>query len=154
MKYCPVLLTLFLLGCSQNMPMPVVDFDQPGWQVWTGQALWQPPGDTPSVAGDILISLHESGDRFIELIKGPVAVFSAQTHSKFWWLKLIDRGDAYSGKGKPPARFIWFYLPELVDQCDDKSVKHWQVEYPNAETLVLTNKLSGEKITLVMDQAI
>ncbi len=145
---------LFLISCSQNITMPTVDLQQAGWQVWTGQALWQPPGNKPRIAGDMLISLHQNGDRYIELIKGPVAVFSAQTHADHWSLKLIDRGDAYAGNGNPPKRFVWFYLPEMIRQQGQKPLKHWQVNFPDANTIVLHNKASGEAITLVLDQAL
>jgi len=142
---------LTLMACAQQ-PMPTINLQTEGWQLWFGQALWQPPKDRPRVAGDILLALHSNGDRFIELTKTPVVIFSAQTHGQQWSLSTIDRDRAVRGRGQPTERFVWFYLPQYLA---DKSAlpSGWEVS-DQGDMVDFSNPKTGETIRLVLDRAL
>ncbi len=120
----------------------------PGWTVWTGQALWQPPGDNPRIAGELVAAQNSSGDVVVSFSKASLTIFTAQVAGSDWRLDFIARR-SYGGHGGPPKRFVWFRLPGILEGGD--APEKWQLERPYDDELVMTNPSSGESITVVLD---
>lgn len=128
--------------------MPSVDLADTGWSVWTGQALWQPPGDRPRIGGEFVAAKHSNGDVLVSFSKASLTIFTAQVADTTWRLDFIERRP-YGGNGKPPGRFVWFRLPEILDGGD--APDKWNLERPHDDELSMTNPSSGESITVVLD---
>ena len=140
---------LLVLGaCATARPMPEIDLASPGWKVWTGQAAWQPPGDRPKVAGELVVARHDSGDVLVSFAKPPLPIFTAQTADAVWRLDLAGQ-KSYGGSGRPPGRFVWFSLPGILE--GQAAPKKWTVERPYPDEVVLRKTGGGETIRVVLD---
>jgi hypothetical protein len=154
LRLCRELLASFALvaalaGCASAPPLPSVDLDAPGWTVWTGQAVWQSRSDRPAIAGELIVARHESGDVLISFAKPPLEIFTARTSGTWWRLDFVDREKPYSGSGRPPRRFIWFRMPELLAGAPPPEA--WLVEETEAGELSLANRRTGESLRIVLD---
>jgi len=143
------LLLLSLVACAGAPPLPKVDLTDPAWQVWTGQALWKPGEERPALAGDLLTARHENGDIFVSFTKTPLPLFTARTADAIWRIDFVERDRSYSGKGTPPTRFVWFYLPEML--AGAPAPPSWTLAREPADELLLTNAHTGESIRIVLD---
>lgn len=142
---------LLVCGCAHAPVMSEVDLSTAQWRVWSGQALWEPGREQPSVVGEVLLALHETGDTYINLAKPPLEIFAAQTHGRTWSVHLIENDKTHRGRGKPPKQFIWFYLPSvLAGQAALDS--HWQVDKLDDRIWTFANSAGKEKIRLVLDE--
>jgi hypothetical protein len=135
-------------GCATARPMPQVNLEAPGWSLWTGQAVWQPPGERPRVAGELVAARNVNGDVLVSFSKPPFPVFTAQTAGSLWRLDITGRR-SYGGSGRPPKRFVWFWLPAMLD--GGPAPGRWQLERPFDDELLLVNQRSGESIRVVLD---
>ncbi len=138
-----------LVGCSSVTPLPEVDLNAPGWTVWTGQALWKAEASQPAIAGEIVLARHQNSDVLISFAKPPVPIFTAQTYGKRWTIDLIHNQRSHSGTNGPPARFVWFQIPALIQ--DSTMPKGWQVDAEDDSIWQLRNPDSGESIRVVLD---
>lgn len=148
---CRVATAVLLLSvgaCATARPMPEIDLASDGWKVWTGQALWQPPGDRPRVAGELMVARHSSGDVMVSFAKPPLPIFTAQTADRVWRLDVAGQ-KSYGGSGRPPRRFVWFSLPEILE--GRPAPKKWTVERPYPDEVVLRKTGGGETIRVVLD---
>jgi len=141
---------LVFAGCSTVGPLPRVDLDDPSWSVRTGQALWKPRSDRPQLAGELIVARHTAGWVFVSFSKPPLPIFTAQTDDASWRIDFVERGRSYSGSGRPPKRFVWFRLPELID--GSAAPPGWGVERPTDDEIVLENPRTGEVIRVVLDR--
>jgi len=148
-----VLLSGFLVGnllsCATNVPFPEVDLSAPGWEVWRGQALWKPQSDKPAIAGEIVLARNNNGDVLISFAKPPVPIFNAQTSGNRWKIDFVYSQQTHTGKGSPPARFIWFQIPALLEGA--AAPKGWRASVTDDTTWEIENPDSGEAIRLVLD---
>ena len=148
-------LALFLsvacaVGCSRIVSLPEVDLDDPKWTIWEGQALWTPRSDMTALAGDLIVGRTEDRDILVNFSKSPFPIFTCQSTGTRWRIDFIDKGRSYSGFGRPPKKFVWFQLPDLLEGASPP--KHWEVgEEPDKDWLLL-NKKTGEKIRVVLDR--
>lgn len=149
-RNCLLLVAFILASCAQQ-PLPQVDLQNSNWQVLRGQASWQPAGDRPRIAGDVLIATDNAGNSYIEFSKTPVAIFTAQIHNSRWALNMIASSATHHGRGTPPKRFIWFYVPDFVMKHTPLPDSNWSFEYKSGDTVILKNPKTGENIRLVMD---
>jgi hypothetical protein len=140
--------TLMAWGCATARPMPQVDLEAPGWSLWTGQAVWQPAGERPRVAGELVAARHVNGDVLVSFSKPPFPIFTAQTAGTLWRLDITGRR-SYGGSGRPPKRFVWFWLPAMLGGGPAPGM--WQLDRPLEDELLLTNSRSGESIRVVLD---
>lgn len=101
-------------GCAVA-PLPPVDLDAAGWETRRGQAVWHPPGDRPSIVGELRYALRREGDVWIELAKPPFSIFAARAAGSRWEIKLFDRKRPYRGRGEPPRRFVWLHVPGWIE---------------------------------------
>ncbi len=143
------LLVIALFGCSIGIRLPEVDLTEPGWTVWSGQALWKAETNRPAIAGEILLARHLNGDVLISFSKPPVPIFTAQTFGEKWKINFIHTQRMHAGRGGPPARFVWFQIPSLLQ--DATAPKGWHVMTMDEPIWELQNPESGEHIRLVLD---
>jgi hypothetical protein len=137
-----------VLGCTTARPMPEVDLEQPGWTLWIGQAIWQPAGEQPRVAGELIAARHAGGDVLVSFAKPPLPIFTAQTAGSWWRLDVTGRR-SYGGSGRPPKRFVWFRLPAVLD--GGPAPPGWRLERPAHDELVLHHETRDEWIRVVLE---
>ncbi|MBT8340820.1 MAG: hypothetical protein KJP07_12465 [Desulfatitalea sp.] len=142
-------LVLLLAGCAGVPVLPEVDLSAPGWRVVTGQALWTAGAGKPPVAGELIIARHTGGDRLISFSKPPIPMFTAQTAGSWWRIDFVERGRTYSGRGRPPERFVWFTLPEVL--AGGAPPKGWRLTAQHQRRWSLVNRSRGEEILMVVD---
>lgn len=146
----PTLLLLAGLGCATaGVPLPEVDLSGPGWTVWTGQALWRPGARRPALAGELIVARRDDGDVLVSFSKPPLPLFTAQTSGGRWRIDFVAKGRAYGGRGRPPKRFVWFRLPEIL--AGAPAPPRWEVGRPADGEWTLVHRGRGETIRLVLD---
>ncbi len=109
-----VLLMSSCTGCHTLSPLPSVNLKEPGWTVLEGQAVWRTTRKAPELAGEVLLATQSGARAFVQFSKAPFPMLVAQTTTNAWQVELPARNKRYSGRGKPPARLIWLYLPALL----------------------------------------
>lgn len=139
-----------LVGCSRIIILPEVDLDDPKWTIWEGQALWTPRSDLTALAGDLIVARDPGGDVLVSFSKSPFPIFTAQTAGNMWRIDFIDKGRSYYGIGRPPKKFIWFRLPDLLEGASPP--KQWEVEETAEAEWHLFNRKTGETIRVVLDR--
>ena len=137
-------------GCSRIVSLPEVDLDDPKWTIWEGQALWTPRSDLTALAGDLIVGRTENEDILVSFSKSPFPIFTCQSTGTRWRIDFIDKGRSYSGFGRPPKRFVWFQLPDLLEGASPP--KHWDVGEETDNDWLLFNRKTGEKIRVVLDR--
>ncbi len=140
----------WLVGCSRIVSLPEVDLDDPKWTIWEGQALWTPRSDLTALAGDLIVARTEDEDVLVSFSKSSFPIFTCQTTGTRWRIDFIDKGRSYSGLGRPPKKFVWFQLPELLEGASPP--KHWEVNEKTDNEWLLLNRKTGEKIRVVLDR--
>lgn len=140
----------WFVGCSRMVSLPEADLDDAKWTVWEGQALWTPRSGLPALAGDLIVARTEGEDVLVSFSKSSFPIFTCQTTGTRWRIDFIDKGRSHSGFGRPPNKFVWFRLPELLEGASPP--KHWQVEEAADNEWLLFNRKTGEKIRVVLDR--
>jgi hypothetical protein len=102
------------VSCRTARPLPPADFSSPGWSVCQGQAVWKPSKNRPELAGDLLLATNINGNYVIQFSKTPFTLASAQVAEGTWQIKFGGGRHSWSGRGAPPARFVWFQLPRAL----------------------------------------
>jgi len=129
-------------GCGTLPALPPADLDAAGWRVQQGQAVWQPPGKRPELAGDLLLATNGSGGLFVSFSKAPFSLVTARVEGGDWQ---IDFGSAdYTGRGRgtPPTRFAWFQLPKVL--AGAPATRPWNFTRYGANNWRLENAQTGE----------
>lgn len=129
--------------------MPEADLSDPGWRVWAGQALWKPGSDRPQLAGDILVAQRKDGETFVSFSKAALPLFTARSTGSGWWIEFVERGRSYSGRGKPPDRFVWFRMPDVLQ--GDAELDGWEIQDVASDEKILTNPRTGERVQMIID---
>ena len=130
--------------------MPVVDLDQPGWEVWTGQFSWQRPAGGGPLAGELLAALHTDERLVVSLSKAALPLLTAVSGPGGWRIEFAEENGARSGVGRPPDRFIWFRLPRLLTD-HTSAIDGWSVQWQGADELLLENRWSEERVRVIVD---
>lgn len=107
------LLLLECISCRTGAPLAPADLSLPGWQLRQGQAVWKPSRDRPELAGDLLLAVNTNGDYLVQFSKTPFTLASAELRGSRWQIAFGPR--AWSGRGAPPTRFVWFQLAPLIE---------------------------------------
>lgn len=110
----PALLAGVWLLCGCATPKDLFTASGPGWKIQTGQALWQPEGKRPQIAGDLLLAGNGAGSYLIQFDKSPISLASAQVTSNHWLIRFPQVQRSFSGRGPGPTRFIVLYLPRAL----------------------------------------
>lgn len=138
-----------LTGCQTTARLPPVNITEPGWQLREGQSLWRSERDEPEIAGEIIVASHLNGHSLVQFIKTPLPLLTAQTTQEAWRIEFIPEKRIISGKGQPPAHFIWLHLaraltgtpPPTPLRFDKVSESSWRLE----------NSATGELLTVYLN---
>lgn len=113
-----LLFAMFLLtgapGCRTVPPLPQFDLSETGWKVRNGQALWHVPQGKTEVAGEVIVATGTGGRSFVQFSKAPFSIVIARASSHQWEVQFPPRNKHYSGRGAPPSRLIWLWLPRVL----------------------------------------
>ncbi len=144
-----IFVALLLAGCVALDPLPEANLSDPGWKIWTGQAVWQPRAGNSPLVGDMIVARHADGEIFVSFSKPPLPLLTARANGSSWWIDVVERGHSYSGRGKPPGRFIWFRMPDVLEGSTD--IAGWEIEAVAAGEKILTNSRTGERVRMIID---
>lgn len=124
LKLLLLLLLIGATGCRTLVPpLPKVDLQEPGWTLREGQAVWHLPKSAQEIAGEVLLASRSDGRAFVQFIKPPFPLVIAQMTSNRWEVEFPPQNRRYAGRGKPPKRLIWLYLPRVL--CGEAPPKNW-----------------------------
>jgi hypothetical protein len=141
----PIILAAVLCaGCGSAIRLPPLDLAQPGWRTQQGQAVWQPPGHRPQMAGELLMATNASGDFFVQFSKPPFTVATAQASGGRWQIQFGANNYHKRGRGAPPEDFAWLELPRALRGMPAGS--HWKFERLSGGSWRLENPRSGEAL--------
>jgi hypothetical protein len=73
--------------------------------------VWRSKKDAPEIAGELVVATNPDGDSFVQFTKTPLPFFTAQATKKSWQLHAIPENKTFRGRGKPPARIPWLWIP-------------------------------------------
>jgi hypothetical protein len=136
------LLLFCAVGCRTLPPLPASDFKQPGWTVREGQAVWRQKRGSPEIAGDILLATRADGRAFVQFNKTPFPLVIAQRTANAWEIESPAQNVRYAGRGKPPKRMIFLYLPDVLS--GGPTPKGWTWQPLEDKRWRLENPRSGE----------
>ena len=149
-KLACLMLMCAMTGCMTVNSLPAVDLSAPDWTMRKGQALWKPGADKPPLAGDLIAARNDNGDVLISFSKPPFPIFTARTAGNLWRIEFVERNRFYSGRGRPPRQFIWFFLPVVLD--GGPAPDGWDLSVDADSRLYLNNRITGEEIIVVIDR--
>lgn len=135
---------IILAGCRTLPALPPADLDAAGWHIQQGQAVWQPPGQRPELAGELLMATNVSGSVFVSFSKPPFSLVTARIEGGRWQIDFGAGNYAAQGRDTPPARFSWFQLPRALAGAPIGGA--WQYARFGANSWRLENKHTGEFI--------
>jgi len=142
--YAVVALLFPLSGCALFLkPIPPADLTQPGWTVREGQAVWRRPQSTLEIAGEIMVATKSEGRAVVQFTKAPFPFVVAQTAESQWEVEFPPQKKHYSGRGTPPKRIIWLYLPRMLMGQTPPENWSWQ---QNGSGWRLENHVNGEAL--------
>jgi hypothetical protein len=107
-------LLLVLAGCQTGPPLPPVNLSESGWILRQGQVVWSAGHGAPEIAGELVLATNMEGRAFVQFTKTPVPFLVAQSTTNSWQLHSVPNNRTYSGRGKPPLRAIWLWLPRCL----------------------------------------
>ena len=134
---------LALVGCQTTAPLPQVNLAEPGWKVLQGQAVWRPEHGTREIAGDLIVATGPADRSFVQFSKSPFPLVIAQGTANRWSIEFPPQNKHYAGRGKPPLRLIWLYLPRVL--AGEPPPKGW-IWRADAAQWHLENTATGESL--------
>jgi hypothetical protein len=138
------LVLLSAMGCRTIFPpLPPANLKEPGWTVHEGQAVWRLAQGTREIAGDVLVATRQDGETFVQFSKTPFPLVTARTCANRWQVELSPQNKYYAGRGQPPTRLIWLYLPRVLAGQPPPRNWSWQ---ENPKGWRLENRASGESV--------
>lgn len=110
------LLAFLGAGCRtlQPPPLPAANLKEPGWTLHEGQAVWHLEQGKREIAGDVLVAIRNDGHAFVQFSKSPFTLVTGQVSSNRWQVEFPPQNKHYAGRGQPPKRLIWLYLPRVL----------------------------------------
>ena len=135
---------ILLVSCSTLVgKLPPADLKEPGWTVREGQAVWHIPTGNREIAGDVMVATRPDGSSFVQFSKSPFAIVIAQENSNQWQVEFPPQNRHYAGRGKPPKRIIWLYLPKVLAGQVTPTGWTW---HEDASGWRLVNNANGESL--------
>jgi hypothetical protein len=104
----------FSSGCRTSSQGLLLSISGPAWHTQQGQALWRANPHMPELGGDLVMATHDDGSCVMHFDKTPLPILVAQTTSTNWVIDFPARRLCFTGRGAPPARFAWLYLPAAL----------------------------------------
>ncbi len=142
------LLLLLFAGCH-TVHIPPANLKEPDWTVHQGQAVWHIPTGKREIAGEILVANRADGRAFVQFTKSPFSIVIAQSTPDSWEIEFPPQNKHYSGKGLPPKRIIWLYLPKVLS--GHSPPKNWTWKQDSSGWR-LENHSNGEALEGYFDQ--
>jgi hypothetical protein len=133
-----------LAGCQTFPALAPVNLSEPGWVTRQGQAVWRANRPAPEIAGEIMMATNSDGRAFVQFTKTPLPFLTAQSTTNSWQLHSIPNDKTYSGRGRPPVRAIWLWLPVCLAGRPAPRPLAWQRDPGN--TWRLENLATGESL--------
>ena len=127
-----------------------LDLSGPGWQVREGQALWRNKADAPEIAGEVVLATHGDGRAFVQFLKNPLPLLTAQIGTNAWQIEFIPEKRTISGRGRIPSQLIWLHLLRGVQGISPP--KQFNFGKTSEGATQIENKQSGEKVTLFLNE--
>lgn len=137
-------------GCRTGAPFPPVNFNEPGWTVRQGQAVWKRGRNMPEIAGEIIVATGPDGRAFVQFSKNPFPLLIAQSTATTWQVETPTDNKRYSGHGKPPKRLIFLYVPRALAGLSLPRDWSWQKLENNGWRL--QNAANGESLEVYFTQ--
>jgi hypothetical protein len=144
LRFLLLFIPLALAGCRALPPMSPVDLREPAWTIHEGQAVWRAKTGQPEIAVEILLAARPDGREFVQLTKNPFPLAIAQANTNGWEVQLPTENKTYSGRGRPPARLFFLYLPKILAGQPPPKGWTWLPLPDNAWRL--ENRGTGEKL--------
>jgi hypothetical protein len=138
------LFIIYLAGCQLFPMLAPVNLSEPGWVTRQGQAVWRASRTAPEIAGEMLVATNSDGRAFVQFTKTPLPFLTAQSTTNSWQLHSIPDDKTYSGRGRPPVRAIWLWLPGCLAGRPPPKPLAWQRETDN--NWRLENLATGESL--------
>ncbi|MDX1951233.1 MAG: hypothetical protein SFY81_03565 [Verrucomicrobiota bacterium] len=145
-----LLLAGLLVGCV-SLPPLVIDQQDPGWRVLTGQAIWHPPGKKIEITGDLLVALHQDGRSLVQFTKTPFPIVNAQFQPGAWQVEFPAEKKRFSGKGDPSHRLSWLQVPSVLRH--GKIHPAWKITKNSDTNWILTSLRTDEVLECYLDSA-
>jgi hypothetical protein len=139
-----ILSLLVLAGCQTTRPWAPLDLSTPDWSIQHGQIVWQPQSDAPDLAGELILATHPDGRSMVQFSKNPFPILSAQTGPDGWQISFNPENRTVTGRGRPPARFIWLRLPGILE--GENPPRNWSFERLDPTSWKLRNRVTGEQL--------
>lgn len=133
-------------GCRTAAPLQPVNLQEPGWTIRQGQALWTREQGAQEIAGEILVASRPDGSAFVQFTKNPFPLVTAQNTPTRWQVETPTEGKRYSGRGNPPKRLLFLYVPRALAGRSLPSGWTWE-HLPNGGWL-LANPDSGQSLEI------
>lgn len=130
-------------GCKTPAPLPKVNLQEPGWTVRQGQAVWRLEHGTREIAGDLIVANGPEDRSFVQFSKSPFPLVIAQSTAHQWAVEFPPQNKHYAGRGQPPLRLIWLYLPRVLSGKAPPKGWIWRQD---AMQWHLENPASGESL--------
>lgn len=132
-------------GCAAPRTEMRTDLSAPGWQVREGQAVWRPAKGKPDLAGELLVASHPSGDAFVQFAKPPFQLVTAHRSAQRWQITFGANDRTFSGRGLPPARFIWLHLGACLESGQPPP-SGWRFQSEAGGRWQFGNRATGETL--------
>ena len=128
---------LSCISCKTTTPLPKVNLLEPGWTVRQGQAVWRLEHGTREIAGDLVVATGTDDRSLVQFSKSPFTLVIAQSATNHWEVEFPPQNKSYAGRGHPPLRLIWLYLPRVLAGHPppkgwiwQKDTTQWHLENP------------------------
>jgi hypothetical protein len=131
-----------LAGCRLVPRLPPVDLSAAGWKTYQGQAVWRTERNAPEIAGELLLATNSTGSAFVQFTKTPLPFIVAQSTASAWELHSVPDNKTYSGRGAPPVKALWLWLPVCLAGAPPQGSLSWQRLENNGWRL--ENRATGE----------
>lgn len=135
---------MFCAGCqTASTRLQPIDLKEPGWTVHEGQAVWHLPHGEREIAGDVLVATRPDGRSFVQFSKSPFPLVTAQSAPNQWAVEFPPQNKHYAGKGEPPKRLLWLYLPRVLSGIPPPNGFTW---HEDSDEWRLENKANKESL--------
>jgi hypothetical protein len=143
-------LTVALSGCATMPKLPAIDTSAPGWKVRQGQALWRSKSNAPEIAGEIVLATNSNGGAFVQFLKNPIPLVTAQVTPKQWQIEFVPEKRNFSGPGKPPKQLLWLHLLGGLQSITPPPPLEFAKTADGGTRI--ENKRTGERIILFLNE--